>query len=322
MLSIVLSNPECTEHLDLSDFGDDISFGCLLSAIGEHSRSWLFDLGVHVERLLGKGSVVKRLERVEHRLTYTTVFEDDEIDLNANHGLRVNVSNVCGVDPDGKRYNLLVICHEGNVFSVSIVGAHELAKYLEPKFPAYPLFTPRRSGRYPWKEAGTMPQFSAINSPAKFKPRPVADVQTFGDPTNTVKVTFADGTTETAVCKTDDTFNLDVGIGICIAKHMMGNSFLRAISKAKKVYTDNKKVEEDRAKRLEEAKEVNRRKKAKADKRREQRREKRIEEQTEAIIRALLAVDSMSLEDEEMDIPEKPELTDELVQKMREKNND
>ena len=64
----------------------------------------------------------------------------------------------------------------------------------------------------------------------------VADVEVYND--CVVKVTFADGTFEKAVCSTGDVFNIDTGITICVLKKMMGadghkryNKMMRRIHK-------------------------------------------------------------------------------------------
>lgn len=106
-------------------------------------------------------------------------------------------------------------------------------------------------------------------------------------------VTFIDGTQTKAVCDKDDTFNLEVGIGICITKRLMsddeqtGNSmFNKTIKNALKVMKRNEQLEQTRKEIAEEEKRVEEKIKRKKEKRAEKRRQKKIQMMADAILLA------------------------------------
>lgn len=100
-----------------------------------------------------------------------------------------------------------------------------------------------------------------------------------------VVATFGDGTIEKAICDDEDDFSLEIGLGICILKHVYGgsgayNREIRAIIK--------RQENSDRAKAKREEEENNRKlakEKSKAKKARK-RKEKQIEIFKEALVRA------------------------------------
>ena len=104
-------------------------------------------------------------------------------------------------------------------------------------------------------------------------------------------VTFIDGTQTKAVCDKDDTFNLEVGIGICITKRLMssdeqtGNSmFNKTIKNALKVMKRNEQLEKTRKEIEEEEKRIADKIKRKKEKRAEKRRQKKIQMMADAIL--------------------------------------
>ena len=108
-----------------------------------------------------------------------------------------------------------------------------------------------------------------------------------------VIVTFIDGTSTKAVCDKDDTFNLEVGIGICITKRLMSNDektgnsmFNKAIKDALKVMKGNEQLEQAQKEFEEEKKRIVEKIKRKKEKRAEKRRQKKIQMMADAILLA------------------------------------
>lgn len=119
----------------------------------------------------------------------------------------------------------------------------------------------------------------------------IIDVKTINN--KVVIVTFIDGTQTKAVCDKDDTFNLEVGIGICITKRLMssdeqtGNSiFNKTIKNALKVMKRNEQLEQTRKEIEEEEKRIADKIKRKKEKRAEKRRQKKIQMMADAILLA------------------------------------
>lgn len=119
----------------------------------------------------------------------------------------------------------------------------------------------------------------------------IIDVKAIND--KVVIVTFIDGTQTKAVCDKDDTFNLEVGIGICITKRLMskdeqtGNSmFNKTIKNALKVMKRNEQLEKTRKEIEEEEKRIIEKIKRKKEKRAEKRRQKKIQMMADAILLA------------------------------------
>lgn len=106
-------------------------------------------------------------------------------------------------------------------------------------------------------------------------------------------VTFIDGTQTKAVCDKDDTFNLEVGIGICITKRLMSNDeqtgnsmFNKTIRNALKVMKRNEQLKKACKEAEEEEKRIADKIKRKKEKRAEQRRQKKIQMMADAILLA------------------------------------
>ena len=119
----------------------------------------------------------------------------------------------------------------------------------------------------------------------------IIDVKVIND--KVIIVTFIDGTQTKAVCNKDDTFNLEVGIGICITKRLMsddeqtGNSmFNKSIKNALKVMKRNEQLEKTRKEIEEEEKRIADKIKCKKEKRAEKRRQKKIQMMADAILLA------------------------------------
>lgn len=119
----------------------------------------------------------------------------------------------------------------------------------------------------------------------------IIDVKVIND--KVVIVTFIDGTQTKAVCDKDDTFNLEVGIGICITKRLMSNDeqtgnsmFNKTIKNALKVMKRNEQLEKTRKEIEEEEKRIADKIKRNKEKRAEKRRQKKIQMMAEAILLA------------------------------------
>lgn len=125
----------------------------------------------------------------------------------------------------------------------------------------------------------------------KHKVPEIIDVKVIND--KVVIVTFVDGTQTKAVCNKDDTFNLEVGIGICITKRLMSNDektgssmFNKTIKNALKVMKRNEEAKKAIEKAELEKKKIEEKIKYKKQKRADKRREKRIQEMAAAILLA------------------------------------
>jgi hypothetical protein len=119
----------------------------------------------------------------------------------------------------------------------------------------------------------------------------IIDVKVIND--KVVIVTFIDGTQTKAVCDKDDTFNLEVGIGICITKRLMSNDeqtgnsmFNKSIKDALKVMKRNEQLEQARKEFEEEKKRIEAKIQRKKEKRAEKRRQKKIQMMADAILLA------------------------------------
>lgn len=108
-----------------------------------------------------------------------------------------------------------------------------------------------------------------------------------------VKVTFIDGTFTKSVCSENDTFDLDVGITICLMKRWLGkdgnrlyNNLIRNVHKR----MDQKERLAEREKKIRaEMREKERKMKAKREAKKEKARQEQIEIQKQAYIEALKA---------------------------------
>lgn len=119
----------------------------------------------------------------------------------------------------------------------------------------------------------------------------IIDVKVIND--KVIIVTFIDGTQTKAVCDKDDTFNLEVGIGICITKRLMSNDeqtgnsmFNKTIKNALKVMKRNEQLKKACKEAEEEEKRIADKIKRKKEKRAEQRRQKKIQMMADAILLA------------------------------------
>jgi hypothetical protein len=104
-----------------------------------------------------------------------------------------------------------------------------------------------------------------------------------------VKVIFIDGTSETATCAPEDDFDLEIGITICIMKHIYCGSgaYNKAIRKAADIYYAKEEKKKAEIAKKKEEKEARKRKLEKHKKRLAKKREKQIEIQKEAYVRAM-----------------------------------
>jgi len=119
----------------------------------------------------------------------------------------------------------------------------------------------------------------------------IIDVKVIND--KVIIVTFIDGTQTKAVCDKDDTFNLEVGIGICITKRLMSNDeqtgnsmFNKTIRNALKVMKRNEQLKKACKEAEEEEKRIADKIKRKKEKRAEKHRQKKIQMMADAILLA------------------------------------
>ena len=119
-------------------------------------------------------------------------------------------------------------------------------------------------------------------------PKPVK-VETYND--RVVKVTFKDGSFTKSVCSDNDTFDLDVGITICILKRVMGknghklyNNMMRDIHK---IMDENEKDKEKARKEKAERKTKQRKTELKAAAKKAKARQEQIDIQKTAFVEAL-----------------------------------
>lgn len=110
-------------------------------------------------------------------------------------------------------------------------------------------------------------------------------------PNKVIKVIFNDDTFEKAVCHDEDTFDLEVGISICILKKVFGSSqYHKLIRNIIKFYNDKcKKIKEDELKNKAIKAKIEKKrikKLARKVKKEKEAREARIKEQAEAMLLA------------------------------------
>lgn len=110
-------------------------------------------------------------------------------------------------------------------------------------------------------------------------------------PGKVIRCTFADGKEEKAICDSLDVFDLETGIGICVAKHALGgsNAFNGYVRRAVSLYNRMLREEARKAKEEAEAKAIIQRREEKRRKRAEKRRRQKIADMTEAFSNALKA---------------------------------
>lgn len=294
MLSIMLSYPENMKK------AEEMTKNCayfylmdILDALGEgsgHPECWV--IKAKLKGGLAKFIHTKRFADVDSMTPLTrkgVIFHDN--------GLEVSFPEITGVSMHGQMYDVVVYGHEGGIMNVRTA----------PKMFSNEAFTPRNSGRYraytlttgtgtlnelreslgyPRIECGDKIgyecDYRVIDSNIA-----VTKVRTFGNPVNTVKLEFNDGTSSTAVCSENDEFNLDIGIGLCIAKRVIGPDFLNAIARAKKLYVRQHKAEEKEKNRRIEERALEKRRREKAAKRRAKREEKRIKREAAIMAEAM-----------------------------------
>ena len=142
------------------------------------------------------------------------------------------------------------------------------------------------------------------NKADKFDPFEIVDYKVIND--TVVIVTFADGTTEKAVCNKNDTYNFERAIEICICKKKFGGT--KAYNTAIKNALRQVKAVDDKRKKNAEEKELAKRREAKIAKRKAkrkaQRRQQRIDDMSEAFLKAMLDYDDKILEMDEDRNPE------------------
>lgn len=130
----------------------------------------------------------------------------------------------------------------------------------------------------------------------------IVDVKVIYDKNDTaraIKVKFEDGDIQKAVCSEDDSWDLSIGISICIAKHLLykrgysnpSSKYNKLIRKGAKIFHDNWEKEEI-AKKEKEAIEYRKAKRAEKKKRREERKKEEakkeaIDIQREALLQAM-----------------------------------
>ena len=110
----------------------------------------------------------------------------------------------------------------------------------------------------------------------------------------TVVIKFSDGTTERASTRHGDTFDLETGISLCVAKKLYttlvndgkSSGFSKIVHKAVKIYKNGIKEEEARKKREAEEKLAEQRKIAKRKKRAEKRRQRKVNLLKDAFVAA------------------------------------
>lgn len=130
----------------------------------------------------------------------------------------------------------------------------------------------------------------------KFDPFEIVDYKVIND--TVVIVTFADNTTEKAVCNKNDTYDFERAIEICICKKKFGGT--KAYNSAIKNALRQVKAVDDKRKKEAEEKELEKRREAKIAKRKAkrkaQRRQQRIDDMSEAFLKAMLDYDDKILE--------------------------
>lgn len=141
-----------------------------------------------------------------------------------------------------------------------------------------------------------MENTNKVDKEKKYDPYKIVDYKVIND--TVVIVTFADGTTEKAVCNKNDTYDFERAIEICICKKKFGgtkeyNSAIKnALRQVKAV--DEKKKKEAEEKELAERREAKiAKRKAK---RKAQRRQQRIDDMSEAFLNAMLEYDDKIFE--------------------------
>lgn len=252
MLSIMLSYPENMEEARrLTNKFVYFCFGDILTWLGEGNRRP--DKWIECVKMKGRLSDL----RVPNGFTGFLPLKDDISILKKDvifhgNGLEVSFPTIVGTGAHGQMYDVVVYGHEGGIMSIKIAPFYNPIRgedffmrhsHMLERYTSYTLNEVRESLGLPSLECGDKIGYEygyrLIDSHIA-----VTKVRTFGNPVNTVKLEFNDGTSSTAVCSENDEFNLDVGIGLCIAKRVIGPDFINAITRAKKLYVRQHKAEE------------------------------------------------------------------------------
>ena len=144
-----------------------------------------------------------------------------------------------------------------------------------------------------------MENTNKVDKEKKYDPYEIVDYKVIND--TVVIVTFADGTTEKAVCNKNDTYDFERAIEICICKKKFGGT--KAYNSAIKNALRQVKAVDEKKKKEAEEKELAERREAKIAKRKAkrkaQRRQQRIDDMSEAFLNAMLEYDDKILEMDE-----------------------
>lgn len=144
-----------------------------------------------------------------------------------------------------------------------------------------------------------MEKANKVDKENKYDPYEIVDYKVIND--TVVIVTFADNTTEKAVCNKNDTYDFERAIEICICKKKFGGT--KAYNSAIKNALRQVKAVDDKRKKEAEEKELEKRREAKIAKRKAkrkaQRRQQRIDDMSEAFLKAMLEYDDKILEMDE-----------------------
>ena len=141
-----------------------------------------------------------------------------------------------------------------------------------------------------------MENTNKVDKENKYDPYEIIDYKVIND--TVVIVTFADGTTEKAVCNKNDTYDFERAIEICICKKKFGGT--KEYNTAIKNALRQVKAVDDKKKKEAEETELAKRREAKIAKRKakrkEQRRQQRIDDMSEAFLKAMLDYDDKIFE--------------------------
>ena len=141
-----------------------------------------------------------------------------------------------------------------------------------------------------------MENTNKVDKENKYDPYEIVDYKVIND--TVVIVTFADGTTEKAVCNKNDTYDFERAIEICICKKKFGGT--KEYNTAIKNALRQVKAVDDKKKKEAEETELAKRREAKIAKRKakrkEQRRQQRIDDMSEAFLKAMLDYDDKIFE--------------------------
>lgn len=114
-----------------------------------------------------------------------------------------------------------------------------------------------------------------------------------------VIVEFIDGAKEKAICSSEDKFDLETAIEICVLKHILGGSkkYYKILDYAKKQINEIDKKKADDISRKELEKEAAKRREEKRKKRATKKRQKQIDIQREAFLNAMLDYDKIAVDE-------------------------